>query len=315
MLETERVYILGAGAIGLALAVHLVNSGKKVTAVSIRNNEISEKVKEIFVQSSENSVIKAPVEIISLSQSKDLHGIIVISAKSYANIFISAQIKEKGIKGPIIIMQNGIGVEDPYLLSDDSEIYRCILYSTSQKTDEYNLRFRSIIPSPIGIIKGSEHNLKKIVEQLDTPGFKFHVESNIQKEIWKKSIINSAFNSICPLLDVDNGIFVRNENATGLASEIIDECITVTRCLGLNLNRNEIMEQLLKISKSTEGQYISTLQDIRNARETEIESLNLEIARIAEKMTSRIEVSKTKLLGTMILIKSLLVMKTQFGNE
>ncbi|MBN4081123.1 hypothetical protein JYT44_02030 [Caldithrix abyssi] len=315
MAETERAYILGAGAIGLALAVHLVNNGKKATVVRIRNNEISEKVIEVSMQHSINSVIKVPVEMISLSKLKDLRGIIVITAKSYANTLISAQIREKGIKAPIIIMQNGIGVEDPYIFSGFSEIYRCILYTTSQKTDEYNLRFRSINTSPIGLIMGSEHNLKKYVEQLSTPAFEFCVENNIQDEIWKKAIINSVFNSICPLLDVDNGIFIRNKKVADLANEIINECIKVAQCLGLNLTQKKIMEQLLKISKGSEGQFISTLQDIRNGNETEIEFLNLEITRVAEKMTPKIKVDKTKLLGTMILMKSLLHRQLQVGTN
>ena len=72
--------------------------------------------------------------------------------------------------------------------------------------------------------------------------------------------------------------------------------------LKINLNQAETMEQLLAISKRSDGQLISTLQDIQAGRKTEIESLNLEIARIAASM--QVEVPKTELLGKMILAKS-----------
>ena len=79
----------------------------------------------------------------------------------------------------------------------------------------------------------------------------------------------------------------------------------------LSLDQEGLMEQLFTISRGSEGQLISTLQDIRNGKETEIDSLNLEIARVAENMTPGIDVNKTKLLGTMILLKSLLHRRPQ----
>lgn len=78
--------------------------------------------------------------------------------------------------------------------------------------------------------------------------------------------------------------------------------------LKVNLTQVEIMEQLLAISKRSDGQLISTLQDIQAGRKTEIESLNLEIARIAASM--QVKVPKTELLGKMILAKSQKTLKT-----
>ncbi len=64
------------------------------------------------------------------------------------------------------------------------------------------------------------------------------------------------------------------------------------------------MEQLLQISRSSDGQLISTLQDIRNGRETEIEFLNLEMARMAAAQHPRIDLPRTELLGKMTLAKA-----------
>jgi 2-dehydropantoate 2-reductase len=64
------------------------------------------------------------------------------------------------------------------------------------------------------------------------------------------------------------------------------------------------MEQIQQISKGSDGQLISTLKDIRNGRETEIEFLNLEMARMAAAQHPRIDLPKTELLGKMTLAKS-----------
>ena len=82
------------------------------------------------------------------------------------------------------------------------------------------------------------------------------------------------------------------------------ECLALTDRLALGLGQEELMEQILQISKSSAGQLISTLQDIKAGRETEIEFLNLEMARTAAAQQPKIDLPKTELLGRMIQAKS-----------
>jgi 2-dehydropantoate 2-reductase len=143
-----------------------------------------------------------------------------------------------------------------------------------------------------------------VVDSLHTEGFPFHAQPQIETEVWKKAIINAVFNSVCPLLEADNGIFQRDPACAGLAREIVRECLGVARGLGLELGEAQVMEQLLVISKKSDGQQISTLQDLNHGRLTEIESLNLEIARLAARLEPPVPVHKTRLLGEMVRLKS-----------
>lgn len=300
----DTIYILGSGAIGFPLAAFLAHEGRCVVAVRTSRNDIPKDIITVTVNNGANR-ISAPVETVSLARLDNLDGMIVIAAKSYANKAIALALKDKAATGPVVIMQNGVGVEKPFLETDFSPIYRCILYVTSQAASEYGFTFRPITPSPIGIVDGDESDLEMCVEALTTDGFPFRAEANIQREIWKKAIINSVFNSICPLLDVDNGVFVRDEATANLAREVVRECVTLTDRFGLGLSENELMDQIMRISQGSSGQLISTLQDIRNGRPTEIEFLNLEIARVAASMQPGFQLPKTELLGKMILAKSL----------
>jgi 2-dehydropantoate 2-reductase len=58
------------------------------------------------------------------------------------------------------------------------------------------------------------------------------------------------------------------------------------------------------ISRSSEGQLISTYQDILSKRKTEIDSLNFAVSEMAEELQIGNRVEKTKLLGEMIRLKS-----------
>jgi 2-dehydropantoate 2-reductase len=305
MSRKETIYILGCGAVGFPLAAYLANAGRTVVAVRTSRKDVAKRIITVSVHNSPNH-LRTRVETISLSKLANLDGTIVITAKSYANKAIAQELKDKAATGPMVIMQNGVGVEKPFLDGNFSPIYRCILYVTSQAGSEYEFTFRPVTSSPIGIVKGNESGLRKCVEALTTDEFPFRSEVNIQREIWKKAIINSVFNSICPLLEVDNGVFVRDKETAKLARELVRECVTLTDRLNLGLSESEIMEQIMLISKRSDGQLISTLQDIRSGRQTEIAFLNLEIARVAAAMQPKLNLPRIELLGQMILAKSLL---------
>lgn len=303
MTTAATIYILGAGAIGFPLAAYLAAAGRNVVAVRTSRNDVPPSTVTITVQNGAER-ISAPVETRSLSQMTQIDGTIVVAAKAYANAAIARALKDVGASGPIVIMQNGIGVEQPFIDAQFARMYRCVLYVTSQARSAYDFTFRPVTASPIGIISGSESELAQCIEDVTTDAFPFRAESNIQREVWKKAIINTVFNSICPLLDVDNGVFVRDNAAANLAREVIQECVTVTDRLGLKLSEHELMDQLLLISQRSDGQLISTLQDIRSGRPTEIEFLNREIARAAAALQPPLRLPRVELLGNMILAKS-----------
>ena len=235
---------------------------------------------------------------------RSLDGIVAVTAKSYANRSIALALKDKVITGPLVLMQNGVGVEEPFLEAKLSEVYRCVLYLTSQATSGNEFGFHSIKSSPMGIINGDQAGLDSVVLALTTKRLPFHAERNIHREVWKKAIINAVFNSICPLLEVDNGVFGRQQAVAELAKDVVVECLALTDRFGLGLTRDELMDQIHQISRSSDGQLISTLQDIRNGRETEIEFLNLEMARTAAGQQPRIDLPRTELLGRLTLAKS-----------
>ena len=298
----KTIFILGSGAVGLPLAAYLKNAGRSVVAVRTSKNDVPKTTITVTVHDRTNRV-STLIETISLSNLNHLDGILVIATKSYVNKTIALELKEKGATGPFVIMQNGVGIEKPFLDAGFSPIARCVLYVTSEAASENSFTFRPIAPSPMGMVQGTESGLKEYVGYLSTAEFPFRAETNIQREIWKKAIINAVFNSVCPLLDVDNGVFARDEEAASLAQQLVRECIMLTSRLNIGLSETDVMQQIMLISKGSR-QRISTLQDIRTGRQTEIEFLNLEIVRVAASLQPALHLPRIELLGRMILAKS-----------
>jgi 2-dehydropantoate 2-reductase len=299
-----KIFIIGAGAIGKTLAVALKLSDKNVVLVRGSVDDGSRSVEKIEVVTNDGAKLEAEIEVGTFSRLSALDGIIVLTNKSFGNDNLARTLEAKAKNSPLVILQNGLGVERPFIDRDFPEVYRCVLFVTSQMISANQIAFKPVTISPIGIIKGSKANLQSVVEQLNSPVFQFKAETDIQTVIWMKAIINSVFNSICPLLEIDNGIFQREAQVLDIAKRVIAECAAIAKENGIDLEADEVVERLLLISKSSDGQLISTLQDMNNKRPTEIETLNFEIVNIARILNKENAVAETKLLGELTRLKS-----------
>ena len=299
-----KLYIIGAGAIGKALAVCLARNGKNVELIRGSVDNGSAYTEKISLRLKTGEILKATIKFNSMCNFSAFDGIIMLTTKSFGNQRLAKKLKDKASYTPIVILQNGLGIEQPFIENNFQEVYRCVLFATSQNGLENEVSYKPVAPSPIGIITQKLTFLNNIVDTLNTADFRFEAEENIDEIIWKKAIANCVFNSICPLLEVDNGIFHRDPKVFSVAKNIIRECVAISEKKGLDLTAKEIEEQVISISKMSDGQFISTLQDIRNHRKTEIDNLNLEVHRIAKEMNLESHIQQTKLLGDLVKLKS-----------
>jgi 2-dehydropantoate 2-reductase len=303
-MTASNIFIIGAGAIGKVLAVFLQLQGKNVVIIRGSTDNQSSYTQKIQVELSDTTSHEAVLEFSTLSNFHKLEGIIILTNKSYGNLQLSKALKEKVNNSPLVILQNGLGVEQAFIDLDFPEIYRCVLFATSQTITENKLRFKRVSVSRVGIIKGNSATLSNIVDVISSDHFQFQTEQDIQTIIWKKAIINCVFNSVCPLLEVDNGIFHRDEKVLDIAKRIITECVSIASEVHVVLQVEDVVENLLLISKASDGQLISTYQDIKNKRKTEIETLNFAIVNIAKTLGMEDAVAETKLLGELTKLKS-----------
>lgn len=299
-----KIYIIGAGAVGKALAVCLQQQGKHVELVRGHVEEGVPHKQKIVLQFKDGAEIQEDIQVSSLKDHDRLDGLVVLTNKSFGNKALSEKLVAKAKEAPIVLLQNGLGVEQPFLEKGFAEVYRCVLFVTCQYTDENTISYKPVAESPIGTINQNTSDLKSVVDTLDTPNFRFVEETDIQRIIWKKAIANCVFNSICPLLEVDNGIFHRNEEVMSMAKRVIAECALIANKKGIDLGVYELEDQVLKISRMSDGQFISTLQDINNKRETEIDTLNIEIFRMAQALNVSDKVQETRILGELVKLKS-----------
>ena len=298
------VYIIGAGAIGKALAVILQNEGKDVHLIRGRITEKALASEQITIHLQGGMSLQEDLPITTLDQYAKLEGTVVITTKSHGNKDLASALSKKAGKVQVVLLQNGLGVEQPFIEQAFHSVMRCVLFVTGQITAENAVRFKAVRPSPIGVVYGRKDRLAEVVSLLHTTSFPFIEESDIEPVVWKKAIINCVFNSVCPLLEIDNGIFHREKEVLALGIDILREGIATAHAKGIILKEEDVVEQLLQISKASDGQLISTLQDIIAKRPTEIETLNLAIAKMGQDLGKENSVERNALLGKLIWWKS-----------
>ncbi|HEY8400318.1 MAG TPA: 2-dehydropantoate 2-reductase [Cytophagaceae bacterium] len=299
----NNIFIVGNGAIGKTLAVFLNSKGLNVAIIRGSIDTGEKTTENITVELSNGEQRSCNIETVTFSTFSKLDGLILLTNKSFGNDTIAKKLKEKNTTAPLVILQNGLGVEKPFINEGFANIYRTVLFATSQIKEDGRVRFKPVSPSPIGIIKGNTDTLHRITELLNTIEFQFRPEPDIQTYIWRKAIMNIVFNSICPLLNTDNGIFHRNPKAMKLAQRIIHACVNIANISNIPVNSKEIEDGVLNISRSSDGQLISTLQDINNKRKTEIDTLNFELVRIAQSLNIERVANDISLLGELIKLK------------
>ncbi len=302
MSRSDTVFVVGCGAVGGPLAACLAAAGRNAVAVRTSDADQPARAARCLVRLG-GRVVDTEVATIGLSRLEAFDGVVALATKAHLNARLARELAPRMAGAPLVILQNGLGVEEPFGADFFPEVHRAVLYVTGEGSLAQGFRFEAVDASPVGCVRGTAASLRRCIAAISTPDFPFRTGDDIRGEAWRKTIINCVFNTICPLLDCDNGVFAKQPEARDLARELIDEAAALASRLGLGVDPEELMERVLLISGRSD-RLISTLQDIRNGRETEMRHLNLELARLARRADPPVPVPRLELLGRLVELKS-----------
>jgi 2-dehydropantoate 2-reductase len=310
----SAIYVLGAGAIGISLAALLKATGREVYLLRSGLSSSAHPAKDQItgrIEISSGDIVDYSLPLHSISDMDRPGGPLIICTKTMGNRELAARLKLLSVdipllERPVILLQNGLHVEHPFVEAGFTELYRGVLFVTAQQLGEGCIRLKPVNGTAVGLVRGSKAQLLQTLKTIQVPHFDFHLEEDIQRVAWKKAMLNCVFNSVCPLLETDNGIFHRNETAMIIAREMLSEAQKVAAANGVDIGMEELESGLLAISRFSTGQEISTLQDIRAGRLTEIGSLNFELMRLANAADPVIPTPLLGLAGKLTELKSIL---------
>ena len=286
---TERWHILGAGAIGSLWACHLSLAGHP-TALILRNaSRLRSFINPIQLreQNSERS-IKLTAE---LADNNEPIQRLLVTTKGYDTLNAIDSIQQRLSRSSLILLlQNGMGQQQR--LADklaeprpDIAIYTGITTEGAYRESPQTLVHAGRGESWLGPINAAaQQRGAAALDSLLQLGLKTGYDQQIVQRLWQKLAINAAINGLTAIHGCQNGRLASDPSYRSQMQRLCNEVEQLAAALNQPLFNRPLIEVALEVATATAANYSSMLQDVRNQRPTEIDTINGYICRQAEQL-------------------------------
>ena len=282
-----KVLVLGAGAVGLGLSSFLLQSGCSVTIVGKKEIVDLLRGKGLSRIGIFGELYSPPGTFCAYSNLNDIspeeYDFILVCVKSFDSESVSRQL-EKLVKidSPnIVLFQNGWGNAEKFLnYFSKMNVFNARVI-TGFIRPEPNIVEVTVHAQPVhlgSLFISDLKGLSLLSEAIDGGGLPCEVTQEIAKDLWAKMLYNCSLNALGAILEVPYGSLGEKKSSRKIMDGIIEEVFIVMQAMGYQThwqNTQEYFEEFYgKLLPSTYEHESSMLQDIRNGKKTEIESIN-----------------------------------------
>lgn len=122
--------------------------------------------------------------------------------------------------------------------------------------------------------------LNTLISIFNQAGIETQMSTDIEREIWRKAIINSSINPLTAFLGCKNGYLLENPLLEKTVEYVCTESSRIASSKGIIVSPVEMIEKTKEVIRDTAENYSSMLQSIQQGKKTEIESINGVLLRI-----------------------------------
>jgi len=307
-----KVDIIGAGALGLLFGGKLAAGGVRVRFWT-RTTEQAQLLAEEGVRIEEpNSGLLsiAPSMILAHSANDIVGGTLKIHEEDRPDwIFVTTKQRSvdndllefigriAGPKTGIVCFQNGIGHIEMFRSAfKDRSIYVAITTEGAKRKDaSYVIRAGAGstqigIPQASGFLLYKDESQDKKKEQADgedllkmfeSAGFDVFLSKDIDREIYRKLLINAVINPLTAIWRIPNGELLDTELRVAMLRQLCEEGMRIYEAHQISIPSN-MYEQIISVCQSTAGNISSMLSDVLKGAPTEIDSINGRLIEMAQ---------------------------------
>ncbi|WP_292521817.1 2-dehydropantoate 2-reductase [Methanoculleus sp.] len=280
------ILVLGAGAVGLALAGRLARVAtvyaacRPVHADAIRERGLVMEgvwgdgtVRELVPVTGPDGVPPAVDFVIVTAKGTDTHAI----SREYAG----------AIRGrPTASLQNGIGNEEILAACTPTVIGGTVTTNFSVVGPGHVRVQSESAPMRLGIWSGDGTALDRLIAIVQSAGIAVEADPDIRSGKWTKALLNIAVNPICALLRSPVGV-AADPDIRETVTALIRETYAVAAAEGVRLpwaTADGYLDYLFRVQvPDFAAVYPSMYYDLRQGRRTEIDLLNGYVARLGER--------------------------------
>lgn len=307
-----KIGIIGIGAVGGYFGAKLVNAGVDVTFIGTSRTVQMIYHNGLYVKSFQGDIhIKDPKVFHAFEAIKDVD-VVLFCVKSYLTEQLARALEPRLNKNAIVVsMQNGIENEKilANVFGSERVIGSVVFISSQLERPGYinHMGFGKVVFGELdGKITPRVEDLKQLFIESQIPA---DVTDNINKELWKKLILNTAYNGYTTLIEGALKYFNDVPEAIEMFQKTLKEGQMLAQLEGYDITDEDI-EQIMLVTKS-EGFLnfkTSTLQDLEKGKPLELDAIYGVLLQIAKK--HNVDIPLNKFIYAMLQLK---ILNKKFG--
>jgi len=269
----ERVYIIGAGAVGAAYASIFYDMDRSSVSFIAGGERFERLRREGVIVNGKNY----PIPVLSSKDPIPAADLLIVTVKHH---HLDQAIGEiKGSVGPdtiIISLMNGIDSEERIGAVYGEEK---TLYATVVGIDALREGNNIIYTTQGKIFFGERRNsalsdrVRRVVDIFNKAGIIHEIPPDMIRIIWWKFMINVGINQASAALKGSYGVFQTSREAQTLMEASMREVITLAQKLAIDLSGQDIEKWYAVLASLSPTGKTSMLQDVEAGRKTEVEML------------------------------------------
>jgi 2-dehydropantoate 2-reductase len=272
-MNNPSVAVMGAGAVGCYYGAMLARAGVPVTLIGRANHVSAIQTDGLAVDSfrfQERIPMQASTDVAAVCGA----AIVLLCVKTLdTETAAQAVLPHLAPGARLLSLQNGVDNIGRIRAATGMEAIPAVVYVAAEMTGPGQLKH-----SGRGdLIVANEHpDLAQFFEQAGIP---CPLSPDILVELWKKMLMNCAYNAISALGRSRYGRMVGHAEVRETMRRLVEEAVAVARAEGVKLPEADYVEAAWRLSDTMGNAISSTAQDLARGKATEVDSLNGYIVR------------------------------------
>lgn len=269
---TQRVLVMGTGALGAYLAARLARAGVPVTITGTWSAGLQAMKAHGIVVEDEPAPWRARVEVAHREGVLPESDVILVVVKAYQTSTVAAPAARALSGGGVVVtLQNGWGNRETLAAAAPGRVAAGVTFAGITVTGPGRVRGTAgrILVEQAGATASA---VARLGEEFRAAGLPFETVPDIEPHLWSKLAVNCAINPLTALFDIPNGALLATEESRESVRAVAREVGAVAAARGVTLLEDPA-ELALRVAGDTSANRSSMLQDRDRGAPTEIDAL------------------------------------------
>lgn len=276
-----RWHLLGAGAIGSLFAASFDAAGTHPTLILRDGTPLLPS--QWSVQEGDNRRVYTPHFTRTSANDPITH--LLITTKAYQSVEALASVSHRLTRDAVVVaMHNGYGPQQQ-IARNWPEL---LVYAGTTTEGAYRVSPAALVHAGrgetwVGPVSDSAvaAGSAPLADLLKLP-LGVHYDAAIDTRLWQKLAINAAINGLTVIHDCQNGELARQPELRQQMANLCEETEAIAAAINQPLFDQPLLTRALAVAEATGSNYSSMLQDVRQKRHTEMDSINGTLCRLAD---------------------------------